>query len=418
MSHPELIPADQPLPQAAPTWLYGLTTLPFGVASGFSGIAMPFVMRNAGVAGDRIAEIVAISLLPAAWQFLWAPIIDLGPRRKHWLVALAALGSICIFLAMVVPLPSSLSLFVVLSVAGQALVGLTGSCNGGLMATTLPDSVRGSAGGWSNAGNLGGAALGAGVTMWLSDRLAPQWVGAATATMIFLPSLVALAIPETARPKRRLVELFGTMLGSVWRTVRSRPGFVGILICISPCGTAAAMNLFSSMGPDYGASNNVVTFVTGFAGGLVTAVGSLVGGYLCDRMPRRLAYISAGLLTAACSLAMSFFPLTPSTFIYGASIYLFVAGLCYASFSALVLEIVGNAGAAASTQYTLLTAAANQAISYTTLFLGFGRLHWGGAPGMLRADAGANVAGAVFLGIVMLFVAQLARSKPVLATTD
>lgn len=412
MSHPELIPADQPLPAAAPTWLYGLTTLPFGVSSGFAGIAMPFVMRNAGVPTDRIPKIVAISLLPAAWQFLWAPVIDIGPRRKHWLVALAALGSLCIFAAMMVPLPSSLSLFVALSVAGQALVGLTGSCNGGLMATTLPDSVRGSAGGWSNAGNLGGAALGAGVTMWLSDRLAPQYVGAVTAAMTFLPSLAALAIPETARPARRVRELFVTMLGSVWKTVRSRRGFIGILICFSPCGTAAAMGLFSSIGPDYRASNDVVTLITGFAGGLVTAVGSLVGGYICDRMPRRLAYIAAGLLTAVCALTMSFFPLSPSTFIYGCSAYLFVGGLCYASFSAMVLEIVGDAGPTASTQYTLLTAAANQAISYTTLFLGFGQEHWGGPTGMLRADAAANVAGAVLFAAVVAVTARIAGSRP------
>ena len=34
--------------------------------------------------------------------------------------------------------------------------GLISSCNGGLMATTLDDHERGKAGGWYNAGNLGG----------------------------------------------------------------------------------------------------------------------------------------------------------------------------------------------------------------------------------------------------------------------
>ena len=411
MSHPEPIPADPPLPIAAPTWLYGVTTLPFGVASGFAGIAMPFLLRKAGVSVEDIAKVFALCMIPSSYQFLWAPIIDLGPRRKHWLIAFSALGATCFFFALMLPIATSLTAFIALAVAGQALTGLTGSCNGGLMATTLPNEVRGSAGGWSNAGNLGGAALGAGVTMWLAERLARSQVGAITAAMIFLPSLAALAIHENARPRRRVGELFSGMFGSVWKTLRSRAGITGIIICSSPVGTAAAMGLFSAVGSDYHASDKVVTFVTGFAGGLVTAVGSLLGGYLCDRMPRRIAYISAGLLTAVCAFTMSLFPLTPDTFIYGASAYLFVAGLCYASYSALVLEVVGNAGESASTQYTLFTAAANQAIAYTTILLGKGSAHWGGPAGMLKADALCNVGGAVFLGVVMFVISRIPARK-------
>jgi MFS family permease len=410
MTHPEPSPTEPPA-IAAPTWLYGITTLPFGVASGFSGIAMPFLLRKAGLSVDRIAEITALCLVPSSYQFLWAPILDLGPRRKRWLVALAAIGSACFFFALLLPIATQLSAFITLAVAGQALVGLTGSCNGGLMATTLPDNVRGSAGGWSNAGNLGGAALGAGATMWLAERLPPAQVGALTAALIFLPSLAVLAVHELPRPRRAMSDVFRGMFKSVWSTLKSRAGITGIIICSSPVGTAAAMNLFSALGTDYSASDATVTFVTGFAGGLVTAVGSLVGGYLCDRMPRRLAYIASGLLTAVCAFSMSFFPLTPSTYVWGCSAYLFIAGLCYASFSALVLEVVGTAGESASTQYTLFTAAANQAIAYTTILLGKGAKHWGGPPGMLRADAAANVAGAVFLGVLMLVLSRFTSKK-------
>ena len=405
--HPEGLVYQQPSPVAqrvAPTWLYGLTTLPFGVAAGFTGIAMPFLLRKAGVALEDIANISALCLVPSSYQFLWAPIIDLGPRRKHWLVAMAALGAACFFVALLLPLPRSLAAFITMSVLGAALTGLTGSCNGGLMATTLPDSVRGSAGGWSNAGNLGGAALGAGVTMWLGARASPQVVGAATAAMIFLPSLAVLAIHEPPRARAPLAHVFSSMWTSVWSTLRSRAGITGVIICASPVGTAAAINLFSAMGPDYHASDHTVTLVTGFAGGLVSAVGALVGGYVCDRMSRRVAYVCSGLLTAACALTMSSFPLDESTFAWGATAYLFVAGLCYASFSAMVLEIIGKAGATASTQYTLFTAASNQAIAYTTLLLGKGGEHWHGPPGLLRTDAALNVGGALFLvGVMALF---------------
>jgi hypothetical protein len=47
------------------------------------------------------------------------------------------------------------------SFAAQAITGLIGSATGGILASTMPDDKRGKAGGWLNAGNLGGNALGA-----------------------------------------------------------------------------------------------------------------------------------------------------------------------------------------------------------------------------------------------------------------
>ena len=48
-----------------------------------------------------------------------------------------------------------------------------------LMAATIPDDRRGSAGGWSQAGNLGGQGLGGGLSLWLieSRRLQRGAVG-------------------------------------------------------------------------------------------------------------------------------------------------------------------------------------------------------------------------------------------------
>jgi MFS transporter, PAT family, beta-lactamase induction signal transducer AmpG len=366
--------------------------------------------RKLGVSVREIAQISALCLAPASYQVLWAPIVDLGPRRKHWVVLLSGLGALCLFLACVTPIATSTRAFVALAVAAQVFTGLTGSCSGGLMATALPDGVRGRAGGWSNAGNLGGAALGAGVTMWLASRAAPPLVGAVTAALIFLPSLAVLAVHEAPRAKQRAAVLFGQMLRSFGATLRSRGGRTGILICASPVATAAAMNLFSGVGQDYRASDATITWVTGFAGGLITAAGALVGGYLCDRMPRRAAYLASGLVLAVCAYTMSRFPLEPATFVWGASAYLFVAGLCYASFSALVLEIVGQAGATASTQHALFTAAGNQAIAYTTFLLGVGADRWGGPAGMLRADALANVVGVVLVGAAMALVYRVTPS--------
>jgi MFS transporter, PAT family, beta-lactamase induction signal transducer AmpG len=402
-----------PARKHAPPWLYGLATLPFGVAAGFAQYAMPRFLDNIGVSHDDQSRYAALCLQPAAFQFLWAPIVDLGPRRKHWLILFSVLGALCFGAALMVDLRRELSWFVWLVVAGETLTGMTSSCLGGLMATTVPNELRGSASGWANAGNLGGAALGAGVTMWLAAHSRPSVVALITMLMVALPSLSVLFIAEPARVARPFRVIFGGMFRSVGRTLRSRPGFIGVLICISPVGTAAMLNLFSGMGNDYRVPEPQVILITGFLGGLITGVFSLIGGYLCDRMPRRAAYLASGALTALFAFGMSLLPLTPRSYLIGVTAYLCVAGLCYASFSAMVLEIVGDAEESASTQYTLFTAASNQAIAYTTRLDGLGARRWG-VIGMLRTDALANVAGIVFLAFVMLFAT---RRKPKVAAS-
>lgn len=394
----------------APPWLFGLATLPFGVAAGFAQFAMPFLFRRLGVPLDAIGQYVALALVPSAYQFLWAPVVDLGPRRKHWLVLLSLLGGLCLGGALLVDPRAHLAWFVRLVIAGEALTGLTGSCLGGLMATTLPDDQRGAASGFSNAGNLGGAALGGGVIMALSRRASPPVLAAVLVAMVFLPALPALLIEEPGRARRGVREAFGEMARSVTRTLRSRTGYTGVIICISPVGTAALLNLFSSVGGDYRVSEGEVTLITGFVGGLITAAGALLGGYLCDHLPRRAAYLGSGALTALVSLTAAARPLTPRNFEIYVIAYVFLAGFCYAAFSAMVLEIVGQAdSASASTQYTLFTAAANQAIAYTTFLDGKGGARWG-VRGMWRADAVANLAGIVFLSGVMLLLARRKRA--------
>jgi MFS family permease len=401
---------DDREPRPAPVWLYGIATLPFGVGAGFAQFAMPFLLRRVGVPLDDIGKYVALCLAPSAYQFLWAPIVDLGPRRKYWLVWLSILGGVCLGGALLLDLRVHQSWFVDLAIAGGALTGLTGSCLGGLMATTLPDEVRGRAGGWSNAGNLGGAALGGGVIMLLSTRVPPFVLGGITILMVTVPALAVLLIHEHPRESRAASVIFGGMARSIGKTLRSRTGITGILICISPVGTAALINLFSGLGPDYHVTETKLTLITGFLGSVVTALGALLGGYLADVMPRRVAYLGSGAVTAVVGFTMSYFPLDERSFEIGVIAYMFVAGFCYASFSAMVLEIVGQATESASTQYTLFTAASNQAISYTTYLDGKGAASWG-VRGMLRTDAAANLAGIAFLAVVML-VATRVRPKP------
>ena len=387
----------------APPWLFAITNLPFGVSGGYASVAMPFMLRNAGLDLETIAKIGALALLPSSYQLFWAPVIDLGIRRRAWLILVSILGGLCLGASLLLELPRQLPLYEFLVVTGQLFVGLVASCNGALVSTSLPNRLHGQAAGWVNAGNLGSAALGGGLIMSLAGQGSPHVTALALALLIILPSFAALLIPEPPPSRERLADHMGRMARDVWSAVKARKGWTGLLFCISPVGTAALGNLFSALGPDYGASDQVVEWVNGYGGGFVTAAGALISGYFIDRVDRRMAYVASGCLTAICGIGMALAPLTPNAFIVGCLAYLLVTGLCYASFSAVVYEIVEGAGSTASTLYSVFPAAGNQAIAYTLFFDGLAHKRWG-TRGVLATDAVLNLLGVVALLVLLRLV--------------
>jgi hypothetical protein len=164
------------------------------------------------------------------------------------------------------------------------------------------------------------------------------------------------------------------------------------------------MNLFSAIAVDYHVSDAAVATITGFGGGFITAFGCWVGGQLANRFSRHLLYIAVGLASAACTGAMMLAPMTAATYIAGSSIYLLITGMAYASFTALLLEVIGDGGASAAAQYTLFCAAGNAPITYMTWVDGQGYA-FAGARGLLGFDSAGNLIGALlsFLFLVLIF---------------
>jgi len=230
----------------------------------------------------------------------------------------------------------------------------------------------------------------------MAKHYPPLVVGIALVALMTLPACAILFVPEPDRTRRGIGEIFATLWRDVTHVARSRSGWTGMLLFLSPVGTAALLNYFAGIAKDYSASDGMVAFVNGPVNGLVTAAGSLLGGYLCDRANRRAMYLLSGALTAICGLAMMMAPLSPMTYAVGVSIYLFITGFCYAAFSAAVLETIGKGGAAASTQYALFVSCGNIAIAW----VGFAdtRFHEGYGPrGLLGVDAALNIAGVIAL---------------------
>ena len=389
--------AEQTAPGYTPPWIFAITNIPFGAAGNFTGIAVPFMLREAGLPLERIAIVSALALLPSAYQLFWAPVLDLGIRRRTWLILCATVGSVLLSSSLFIKIPEHLIEYQIMLISGMALVGLVASCNGALISTTVDPAKRGQAAGFVTAGNLGSAILGGGLVLTLATKVSATAAAIALFLCIFLPALAAIAIKEPPPQNDPILDHMANMRRQVWKALSARWGWTGLLFCSSPVGTVALLQLFSAMGRDYHVSNATVTMVNGYIGGFVTAGGALVAGYFLDKYSKRKLFLLSGVLTALCGVGMTFFPANETTYVVGVLIYLLIAGLAYSAFSAVVYEIVGTAGVSASTLYSVVPAAGNQAIAYTVFVDGQAFRPPFGIRGLLLTDAAMNAVGVILL---------------------
>jgi PAT family beta-lactamase induction signal transducer AmpG len=390
-------------PSQNPPWLFGILSIPYGAFNGVIVVLIPFLLRKHGIPPDRIAGVIAVSSLPSVWYFLWSPVVDIGLLRRTWVLIAAGVSALCGSIAIAEP-SLSLPQLTVLLLAGNVVGMMLSSACGAIM-TSLDPAVQGRAGGWFQAGNLGGGAMGAGAAIWLADKMPLSMLAAAAGAMVFLPALAALLISEERVPRPSLAPLFRGMGHDIWEVLRSRTTLIGLVFFLSPVGSSAVANLISSVGPDYHASDAQVAWVSGIAGGLLSALGCVAGGFICDRMNRMTAYALAGLLSVIFSAWMALGPATPFTYAAGYTGYALTSGVAYAAFTALVLEVLGKRRHAAGTAYSLLTASGNLPITYMTWLDGVG-YKYSGTRGLMGVDALANGVGAVLL---LMFAAFWAR---------
>ncbi len=400
-------PATRPHP---PPWLFAFAGSSYGVAGAFVGQIMPFVSKKHGISQSTIGLFTTILFIPAALQFLYAPVVDVGPPRRKWLVIVAMISAAALVAAFSVDLPDQLHLFLVFGFIAQVSAALISACAGGLLAVTMPDEKRGAASAWYNTGNLsaGGAAGWLAITL-VGDHVPSFLVGLIVAVMVIAPALVILTIYEPPRDNiRTLGEVLGQSTRDVGRVLFSRAGITGIALCISPVGTAALTNFFSDMGDEFNASDGTVAFVAGGASVVVTAVGAFVGGYLCDRYNRRAMYLLSGTLTAVIGVILAKTEHTPVNYGVLATSYNLVTGFCYSSFTATVLETIGDAGKAASTQYALFVSAGNIAIAY----VGLVNTRFTNIDHSFLSDAALNLAGVAILSIAFWRLGSFGKRHP------
>ena len=208
-------------------------------------------------------------------------------------------------------------------------------------------------------------------------------------------ALPAVPTPERSLQTRGLYSSLAATFKDVWQLVRSRGGALALILCFLPIGTAAVT--FSAIAGEWRASANTVALISGVLGGLISAAGCMSGGWICDRMDRKAAYVWFGIFQAASGVAMAMLPRNQAMFILWVSVYSFASGLCYAAFSAFVLEAIGKG--AAATKYNALASLSNVPIYYMTNIDGWAHDHWS-STGMFFTESGLAVASAVIFVVL------------------
>jgi len=389
--------------------------LPFGAMSGYLTVTIAYLLSKAGISVGQVAALVAQSYIPHTWKFAWAPVVDTTLSRKTWYAIAGVVSAVGIWATGMFRADAAhLGLLSAVVLVSNVAVTFLGMAVDGLMAYCTPEDQKGRAGGWFQAGNLGGQGVGGGAGLWLAQALPAPWMAGALLGLACLACLAGLWFVDEPHAPHRGHTLGRSLLNvatDLWSMARMRVGFLSLVLCVLPIGSGAASGLWSAVAGDWRASAGTVALVTGVFGGVVSAIGCLAGGWLCDRMHRRAAYAAYGVLQALCAIAMALAPRTEAMYIVFTLIYAFITGLTYAGFTAFVLEAIGMG--AAATKYNVMASLSNTPIFVMTQVDGWAHTRWGPG-GMLYAEA---VGGAIGL-LVFVVVTALVPNRRSTAETS
>lgn len=427
-----------------PVW-YLFLLIPFGISNGFVVVTLAYLFAQAGIGAVGIAALGAWSLFPQTWKFVFGPVVDTTLTTKWWyLITAVAMGVLMMTAAIITPSAANFNLVTILIVLFSTASAINGLASQAIIAHATTLEEKGSAAGWSQGGSLGGSGLGGGLGLWLSQSATPagdaglgQWLaahtgfsgfadaglwlgqhvsaGAAAGITIGVICLIScLVLSKVHEPEKSSThgEGLGQSLVAVgkdcWDLIRSRHGLLAAAAFSLPIGAAAMTQLWSGVANDWHASAGWVALVNGALGGVLSLIGCVIGGWICDRMNRMTALNIFSIATAGCSLLMALAPRNETTFILFVCLYMVLTGFCYGAYGAVTLEAVGKGSAA--TKVSILVSVANVPIIYLSVIDGAAHDRWG-STGMLLADAFVPVLGTALFVVFALATRRFYRGK-------
>jgi hypothetical protein len=391
------------LPKSPHPVIWAILYVPFGALGGFISVALTYLATQHGLSISEGAMLNGASLLTQWLKWIWAPAIDVTLTPKRWYVMSTALSAVGVFAMAAMPMsPATLGILLAIIAIASLVNSVVGMAIETMMATLTPKDQIGRVSGWFQAGNLGGAGIGGGLGLLLMETLPAPWMAGFGMALLFMSCCFALfAVPFV--PSHVKTETVGKSVANVAKDlvkmVKTRGGLLSAFLCFLPVGTGAAQSTLAqaAVAKTWQAGALEVERVQGLMAGLVTAIGCFAGGWICHRVAPRTAYASFGFALALIAVGMGLSPKTVTMYVAWNFIYAFAVGLCYAGFTAIVLESMGKGSGA--TKYNTFASLSNFPLWWLGLALGKIADRPGGASKMLFAEAAFGVVGVALFTI-------------------
>lgn len=274
-----------------------------GAPIGFLWWALPSKLKAAGLSLTEITQLAALLVLPWAFKFLWAPLIDAlqFPRwtLRHWITACQLAMGLALLPIFGVDYNEQfetlrICLLIHAFFAASQDVSIDALC----ISLTDPEE-RGRYNGWMQAGMLAGRSLLGGGALIMFSRLGGDFVmGLLLTATLFSASLLWL-LPE-GRP--RPVERSHLSLNSAWREMglslklafQERTTWLAVAFALVAGAAFEAMGAIQ--GPclvDQGLTQQQIGWIFAVPYVAYLAFGSVLGGYLSDQFGKRRIVIAS-----------------------------------------------------------------------------------------------------------------------------
>lgn len=412
-----------------------------GIPYGFATTAIVSHLRDQGHSEKELGYFSGIILLP--WAFKWAvgPFVDLIfserlGRRRGWIVGCQILMAVSLLACIPIDTSGGLYALTIALTIHNCFSATQDVAIDALACGTLKSDERGLANGLMFAGAYAGQMVGASVVLHLMGGV--SWLPGledgipfestfwfVAASILTVTVSVSLSLREQPTASASVVE--GSLsqattevkayLAEAFRSVfANRTAIIALVICLLPAGALfLGMQLHTALAKRLAYTNTELANLAFFST-VVPCIFCVIGGYLSDKVGRRLSLGVYILLTIVPTLWMAntlYFELgwvdfgsstadspanipesVKSTFWTVVLLHSAIQGLIYGTRIAMFMDIANPE--VAGTQFTAYMAMQNVVLSYTAMWQGEAITRYG-YPATLRFDCAIGIVAILLL---------------------
>jgi MFS family permease len=274
-----------------------------GLPYGFFTLALPVVLRDAGLSLTAISA-TSLLYLPWALKFLWAPYLDHVGTRRAWLLSLQTTAVVGALLLSQIEIDQGYIAIIVAAFVFNIVAASQDVVTDGVAVRLLDVRERGLANGIQVGAYRVGMILGGGLLLWIFAKTNWSTMFACMSALLAITIIPVLSLREPARDPRAAPPRFSRLaVGWLQRLlVPGMIGFAGLIFCFR-FGDAMVSTLLGPFMKDQNLSTETIALMKGTVGSTTSLVGALLGGWFTFRVGRRVALLACGI-----GQAISFIP--------------------------------------------------------------------------------------------------------------